>query len=102
MERAAAGLMKLVADILRRSPACEAPLIIWPMICGQAVAQRTKAVGFADGVLRIEVPDAAWRAQLSELSEKYMAGINSVAPEPVRRIVFDVHTDAQKNTSHTT
>jgi predicted nucleic acid-binding Zn ribbon protein len=90
MERAAAGLIKMLADILRRVPAGEAPLMVWPMICGQAVAQRTKAVSFSDGVLRIEVPDTAWRAQLSELSGKYLAGINAVVPEPVRRIVFDI------------
>lgn len=90
MERAAAGLTNLLTDILRRVPAEDAPLMIWPMVCGQAVAQRTKAMSFSDGVLRIEVPDFVWRAQLSGLSQKYLTGINSVLPEAVRRIVFDV------------
>jgi hypothetical protein len=96
MERAATGIAKLVADIVRRVPVDEAPSVVWPWVCGRAVAQRTKVLGFSDGVLRVEVPDAAWLSQLSALSEKYRAGVNTVVPEPVRRIVFHV----QEHDSH--
>ena len=64
MEPARPILKKLLADILNRFPAEQVPLEAWPFVCGKQVARRTQAVGFADGVLRIEVPDAAWRAQL--------------------------------------
>jgi predicted nucleic acid-binding Zn ribbon protein len=90
MERAAAGLVKVMAEVLRRVPASEAPLMIWPMVCGQAVARCTRAVSFSGGVLCVEVSDAAWRAQLSGLAGKYLAAINSVVPEAVREIRFEV------------
>ena len=37
----------------------------WPEIVGEAIAARAKAVGFADGVLYVEIADSAWRQELS-------------------------------------
>lgn len=37
----------------------------WPEIVGEAIAARSNAVGFAEGVLYVEVEDAAWRQELS-------------------------------------
>ncbi len=47
MEQVGAGLEKIVAGSLRRSPAGEGPLLAWALACGQAVAARTRAVDFA-------------------------------------------------------
>jgi predicted nucleic acid-binding Zn ribbon protein len=88
MEHVGAGLEKLVATTLRRAPAGEGPLLAWPLACGHAVAERTRAVDFAQGILRVEVPDAGWRAELRELAPQYVAVINRYVGESVKRIEF--------------
>ena len=90
MERASAGLQKIVGDALRRSPTGQAPLLAWPLACGTAVAKRTRPLDCAQGVLRIEVPDAGWRAELQALSPQYLAVINRYVAENIRRIEFVV------------
>ena len=88
MEQVGAGLEKIVAGSLRRSPAGEGPLRAWALACGQAVAARTRAVAFAQGILRVEVPDAGWRAELQALAPQYLAVLNRYVAESVRRIEF--------------
>ena len=88
MEQAGAGLERLVAGSLRRSPAGEGPLLAWALACGQAVAVRTRAVDFAEGILRVEVPDPGWKAELQALAPQYLAVINRYVAESVRRIEF--------------
>jgi predicted nucleic acid-binding Zn ribbon protein len=88
LEQAGAGLEKLVADSLRQAP--ETALLAWPLACGSAVAERTRALGFEDGVLRIEVADAGWKSELQALAPRYLAIINRYTREPVRRIEFVV------------
>ena len=43
---------------------------------------------FADGILRVEVPDANWRAELKVLAQQYVAVINRYVSESVKRIEF--------------
>lgn len=88
MDQAGIGLDQLVAKSLRQLPASEAPLMAWPLVCGSAVSERTRASGFEDGVLRVEVPDAGWRSELQSLAPRYLAAINRYTPEQVRRIEF--------------
>lgn len=90
MHRAAAGLEKVVADALHRAPAAESPLLAWPVACGSAVADRTRAVSFADGILRVEVADAGWQRELAALAPRYLATINRYSAASVRRIEFAV------------
>ena len=59
MERATAGLSKVLGRSLNQAPAGEAPVLAWPLVCGSAVAEEPIRVAFAGGVLRIEVPDGA-------------------------------------------
>lgn len=88
MEQVGAGLEKIVAGSLRRSPEGEGPLLAWALACGRAVAVRTKAVDFAQGILRVEVPDAGWRAELQALAPQYLAVVNRYVAESVKRIEF--------------
>ncbi len=88
MEHASGGLERVVASSLRHSPAGHGPVLAWPLACGQAVAQRTLALDFAQGVLRVEVPDVGWRAQLQLLAPQYRAVINRYVAESIRRIEF--------------
>jgi hypothetical protein len=88
MEQVGAGLEKIVAGSLRRSPIGQGPLLAWSVACGQAVAARTRAVNFGEGVLRVEVPDPGWRTELQALAPQYLAVINRYVAESVRRIEF--------------
>jgi Dna[CI] antecedent, DciA len=86
VQRAREGLQTIVVDALRRGPAAEAPLHGWPLACGARVAARTRALSYHDGVLRVEVPDAAWRNELLALVPKYLSTLNQFAK--VKRIEF--------------
>jgi len=86
MEHAATGLEKIVAQSLHRAPQAEAPLLAWPMACGHAVAERTRALDCVQGVLRVEVPDLSWRNELQALAPRYLAAINRYVS--VQRIEF--------------
>ncbi len=88
LEQAGTGLEKLVIGSLRRVPRGEAPLLAWPLVCGSMVADRTRALEFADAVLRVEVPDAGWKREMQSLAPRYLAAINSYAGQKVERIEF--------------
>ncbi len=90
MEQAGSGLEKIVAQSLRLAPRTEAPLMAWPVVCGSAVAERTCALSFEDGVLRVEVAGLGWKAELQALAPRYVATINRYTTEAVRRIEFVV------------
>ena len=90
MEQVGSELEKIVARSLRQAPPAEAPLMAWPVVCGSAVAERTRALSFLDGVLQIAVADAEWKAELQNLAPRYLASINRYTIEAVRRIEFVV------------
>ena len=90
MEHAGAGLEKIVSRGLRQAPPEEAPLLAWPVACGHAVAQRTRALDFREGILRVEVPDKSWRTELQALAPRYLAIINRYVTSGVKRIEFVV------------
>lgn len=85
-----AGLEKIVSSSLHRAPAGEGPLLAWPLACGSMVAARTRAMDFSKGVLRVEVPDKGWRAELQSLAPQYLAVINRYVAEDVNRVEFVV------------
>lgn len=90
MEQAGSDLEKIVARSLRQVPPSQAPLMAWPVVCGSAVAERTRALSFSDGILRIAVADAGWKSELQNLAPRYLASINRYTVEAVRRIDFVV------------
>jgi hypothetical protein len=90
MQPAASGLDKVVARSLRKAPPGDAPLLAWPVACGSAVAARTRAIEFADGVLRVQVPDAGWRRELQALAPRYVAAINRYLKDAVSEVEFVV------------
>ncbi|HLW86230.1 MAG TPA: DUF721 domain-containing protein [Candidatus Sulfotelmatobacter sp.] len=97
MEQAGAGLEKVVVDSLRRMPASEACLTAWPLVCGSAVAERTRALDFVAGILRVEVADAGWRRELQALAPRYVAAINRYTTESVQRIEFVIPSQGGTN-----
>ena len=88
MQPVAAELEKVVARSLRKAPAGQGPVLAWPLACGAAVAERTRALEFTDGVLRVEVADAGWRKELIALAPRYVAVINRYVAENVARVEF--------------
>jgi hypothetical protein len=90
LEQAGSGLEKIVAQSLRLVPRAEAPLMAWPVVCGSGVAERTRALSFEYGVLRVEVAGQGWKAELQALAPRYLAVINRYTTDAVRRIEFVV------------
>ena len=90
MQPAATGLDRVLARSIRKAPAEEAPLLAWPLACGSAVAARTRALDFADGVLHVEVPDAGWRRELQALAPRYLATLSRYGADGVKRVEFGV------------
>ena len=99
LERAGSELEKIVARSLRQAPPGEAPLMAWPVVCGSAVAERTRALNFEDGILRVGVPDVGWRSELQGLAPRYLTAINRYTLEMVRRIEFIV-TQSEQSLKH--
>jgi hypothetical protein len=88
LEQAGSGLVKIVVDWLRRVPSAEAPLLAWPLVCGSAVADRTRALEFAAAVLRVEVADAGWKRELQALAPRYVAMLNRYTKQKVEKVEF--------------
>ena len=89
MDPIAPDMEKIIAGSLRKAPSAEAALLAWPLACGSAVAGRTRAIEFSRGVLRVEVPDSAWRAELQHLAPRYVYALNRYA-KGVSRVEFVV------------
>ena len=88
MEHAGAGFEKIVSENFRRAPAEDAAVLAWPLVCGTAVADKTRALELINGELRVQVPDANWRTQLLGLAPQYVAAVNKFVNQDVRRICF--------------
>ena len=93
MEQAGPGLEKIVIGALRQAPRVDAPSLAWPLVCGSAVAERTRAIDFTASTLRVEVPDAGWKYELQSLAPRYLATLNRYASQTVERIEFVVRNE---------
>ncbi len=96
MQHAGTTLKKIFAETARREAGGDAPLLAWPLACGAKVAEKTNAVGCADGVLTIEVPDATWQQQLRSFEREYLAKLKPLCAEPVNAIKFVVSGRPQR------
>ena len=90
MERSRAELKTLAATILRGASPEEAVTLSWPLVCGSRIAQSTKAISFSDGVLRVAVPDAAWRTELAGYMPQYLYQLTQLTGVAVEKIQFSV------------
>jgi predicted nucleic acid-binding Zn ribbon protein len=84
------GLEKIILEALQHTPPQEAPVLAWPFACGPAVANKTRPLSFADGILTIEVADANWRAQLMDMAPQFLGRINQLVSLKVERLRFIV------------
>ncbi|MGH9529734.1 MAG: DUF721 domain-containing protein [Terriglobales bacterium] len=104
MQPVAVGLQSIVARSLLQAAPGDAPLLAWPLVCGNSVSKRTQALDFADGILRVEVPDSGWRSELQKIAAQYLAILNRYVNESVERIDFVIADDTKakviKDESH--
>src|SRR5205807_10545839 len=91
LQPAAGGLDKVIASAVRKAPAGDAPLLAWPVACGSAVAARTWALDFLDGILRVEVPEAGWRTELQVFVPRYLVALNRFVVKSSTCIAFCVY-----------
>ena len=94
MQPVAIGLQSIVVRSLRQAAPGETPISAWPLVCGNSVSKRTRAlVEFTDGILRVEVQDAGWRSELQTIAAQYLAILNRYVNESVKRIDFVIAND---------
>jgi predicted nucleic acid-binding Zn ribbon protein len=61
----------------------------WPALAGERIARRTRATGFRDGVLTVEVEGSAWMHELGFLARDLVRRVNEhLGADVVREIRF--------------
>ena len=61
----------------------------WTEVVGPRIARRTRAVGFHNGVLRVEVEGSAWRYELGFLERRVIQELERRLGAPcVRKLQF--------------
>ena len=61
----------------------------WPVACGKALAGRGTIVGYADGVVRVQVEDGAWLQQLMSMRGQLAGEMARIAGVRVSEIHFE-------------
>lgn len=90
MQSARQDLNSLAARVLKNTPPEEAVVLAWPLACGSAVADRTRAFSYQNGILWVRVPDRSWQSQLEDFSPHYKAKILQLTGVNVERIRYDL------------
>ena len=60
----------------------------WPEIVGPRIARRTRAAGFHDGALRVEVEGSAWAYELGFLKRRFLKELQRRLGSHVRELHF--------------
>ena len=64
----------------------------WPVACGSAMAAHGAVTEFAEGILRIEVGDTAWLAQMNSMRAMLASDLSRISGVRVSAIHFDLKT----------
>ena len=62
----------------------------WPVACGKAMAERGTVVGYADGVVRVEVADEAWMRQMMSMRRQLAGTMAQISRVKVTEIHFEM------------
>jgi hypothetical protein len=62
----------------------------WTVACGKAMAGRGIVVGYADGVVRVQVDDASWLQQLKSMRSSLAGEMSRIAGVRVSAIHFEM------------
>ena len=60
----------------------------WPVVCGAAIAERARVVGYEAGVLRVQVAGPAWLAQMQSMRPRLLRELTRTAGAPLTDILF--------------
>lgn len=96
MEHIRQSLQQIVVDAVRRAAVEDVPLLAWPLACGSAVSEKTRAVAFAGGELMVQGPDATWRTQLLSLTGEYLRQLRAITNGRVERLRFVLASELEK------
>ena len=69
----------------------------WPVACGAAMATHGEVVGYANGLVRVEVTDAAWLQQMQSMSEVLRREVGKIAAVAVTGIHFEVKGQVRRD-----
>jgi hypothetical protein len=90
MESMREMLKKNLARSLEALPEPDRLAAAWPVACGKAMADRGEIVGFADGVVEIEVRDAVWLDQMRSMGAVLEHELARIAGVKIAGIHFQV------------
>lgn len=62
----------------------------WSVVCGAAVAARTRIISLENGQLLVAVPDGTWLRQMASLREKLLRELPVISAVPLSDILFKV------------
>lgn len=66
-------------------------MLAWPLACGSTVAERTEALSFIAGTLRVRVPDSGWKTQLESFSAQYRYKLSELSGQTIDFIAYEVN-----------
>ena len=69
----------------------------WPVACGKALSDRGRVAGYADGVVTVEVTDAAWMQQMISMHGQLAGEMARIAGVTVREIHFEAKGQKKKD-----
>jgi predicted nucleic acid-binding Zn ribbon protein len=79
-----------LGESLGALPAEDRLVAAWPVACGKAMAGRGAVIGYADGVVRVQVGDGAWLRQLTSMRGQLARGMARISGVPVSEIHFEM------------
>jgi hypothetical protein len=62
----------------------------WPVACGKAMAERGTVVGYAEGVVRVEVAGEAWMRQMMSMRGQLTGAMAQISRVKVTEIHFEM------------
>jgi len=68
----------------------------WPVACGVTVAQRGAVIGYADGVVRLQVVDDLWMRQMIGMRSQLAREMGRIAGVKVSEIHFVMKRDDRR------
>lgn len=60
----------------------------WTVVCGRPLCDRGIIVGYAEGVVEVEVVDGMWLRQMRGMGQQLMRELKEAAGVPVRELRF--------------
>ncbi len=62
----------------------------WPVACGKSMAEHGTVVGYAEGIVRVQVQDGAWLLQLMSMRGQLAREMARIAGVTVSELHFEM------------